>query len=118
MAAPELDERLERYAAVAVRVGANVGEGQNLFIGARIEHAPLARALARQGYEAGARYVDVHYTDQHVRRALIELGPDESLDHSPKWLVERYEGMAGNALIGTTGAVSYTHLTLPTTPYV
>jgi len=103
VAAPELDERLERYAAVAVRVGANVGEGQNLFIGARIEHAPLARALARQGYEAGARYVDVHYSDQHVRRALIELGPDESLDHSPQWLVERYEGMAGNALIGTTG---------------
>jgi aminopeptidase len=88
---------------VAVNVGANVGEGQNLFIGARLEHAPLVRALARQGYAAGARYVDVHYVDQHVRRAMIELGPDEMLDHSPKWMVERYEAMAGNAVIGTTG---------------
>ena len=103
MAAPELDERLEKYAAVAVRVGANVGEGQTLFIGANIEHAPLVRALARQGYAAGARYVDVHYSDQHVKRSLIELGPDESLDHSPKWLVERYEAIAGNAMIGTSG---------------
>ncbi len=103
MAAPELDERLERYAAVAVKVGANVGAGQTLFIGARIEHAPLVRALTRQAYAAGARYVDVHYTDQHVRRAMIELGPDEALDHSPKWSVERYEAMAGNAAIGTTG---------------
>ena len=103
MAAPELDARLERYAAVAVEVGANVGPGQTLFIGSRIEHAPLVRALTRQAYAAGARYVDVHYTDQHVRRAMIELGPDEALDHSPKWHIERYEAMSGNALIGTTG---------------
>jgi aminopeptidase len=103
VAAPELDQRLERYAAVAVRVGANVAPGQNLFIGARIEHAPLVRALARQAYAAGARYVDVEYRDQHVRRAMIELGPDEALDHSPQWMVERVEAMAGNAVIGTTG---------------
>ena len=74
-----------------------------MFIGSRLEHAPLVRALARQGYAAGARYVDVQYADQHVRRAQIELGPDEMLDHSPQWLVERYEAMAGNAVIGTTG---------------
>ena len=103
MAARELDDRLERYADVAVRVGANVGRGQVVFIGTRVEHAPLARALARRAYAAGARYVDVHYTDQHVRRAMIELGPDEALEHSPAWMIERYEAMAGNAMIGTTG---------------
>ena len=103
MAAPELDDRLERYAAVAVRVGANVGPGQTLFIDAQIEHAPLVRALARQAYAAGARYVDVRYGDQHVRRAMIELGPDEVLEHSPAWMVERSEAMAGNARIGTSG---------------
>ena len=103
MAAPELDERIERYAEVAVRVGANVGRGQTLFIGARIEHAPLVRALARQAYAAGARYVDVHYSDQHVRRAMIELGPEEALEHSPTWMIERYEAMTNNAYVGTTG---------------
>ena len=55
-----LDERLERYAAVAVEVGANVEAGQIVFIGARVEHAPLARALTRASYKAGARYVDVY----------------------------------------------------------
>jgi aminopeptidase len=99
----ELDERLERYAAVAVEVGANVEAGQNVFIGARIEHAPLARALTRAAYAAGARYVDVYYTDQHVRRAMIELGPDEALSYSPPWLVSRFEGMKNGAMIGTTG---------------
>jgi aminopeptidase len=88
---------------VAVRVGANVGDGQNVFIGSLVEHAPLARALARQSYAAGARYVDVHYGDQHVRKAMIELGPDTALDHSPAWQVERVQAFAGNAMIAITG---------------
>ncbi len=86
-----------------MRVGANVEAGQNVFIGTQGEHAPLARALTRQAYAAGARFVDVQYVDPHVRRAMIELGPDETLDHSPGWQVERVEAMAGNAMIATTG---------------
>ena len=34
---------------------------------------------------------------------MIELGPDETLDHSPPWQIERVEAMAGNAMIATTG---------------
>jgi aminopeptidase len=101
--AAAVDERLERYAAVAVEVGANVAAGQDVFINARIEHAPLARALTRAAYNAGARYVDVFYVDQHVRRAMIELGPDEALSYAPPWLVSRCEAMAANAAVGTTG---------------
>ena len=87
--AVDLDARLERYAELAVRVGANVEEGQNVFIVSQIEHAPLARALTRAAYAAGARYVDVNYRDQHVRKAMIELGPDEALTYTPDWLKER-----------------------------
>ena len=101
--AAAVDERLERYAAVAVEVGANVEAGQNVFINARIEHAELARALTRAAYNAGARYVDVYYVDQHVRRAMIELGPDEVLSYTPPWLVSRTEAMAANAVVATTG---------------
>ena len=92
--AAELDERLERYADLAVQVGANVAEGQIVFINGRIEHAPLVRALARASYRAGARYVDVLYTDQHVRRAMIELGPDDALTHTPDWMKTRYGSIA------------------------
>jgi aminopeptidase len=96
-------DRLERYAELAVRVGANVEEGQNVFIVSQIEHAPLARALTRASYAAGARYVDVNYRDQHVRKAMIELGPDEALTYTPDWLKERAEALAGAAMIATTG---------------
>jgi aminopeptidase len=103
MAAADVSERLERYADLAVQVGTSLQPGQIMFVTALVEHAPLVRALARAGYRAGARYVDVFYLDQHVRRALIEHGPDESLEHSPDWLVERTEAHAGNALVGVTG---------------
>ncbi len=103
MAAPLADERLERYAQLAVRVGVNIADGQMVFISARVEHAPLVRALTRAAYGAGARYVDVYYVDQHVRRAMIEFGPDATLDYTPAWLIERWEAMRGNAMIGTTG---------------
>ena len=86
-----------------MRVGSNVRAGQNVLISSHVAHAPLARALARQSYAAGARYVDVQYGDPHVRRAMIELGPDETLDYSPPWQIERVEAMAGNAMIATTG---------------
>src|ERR1044072_4783013 len=98
-----VDSRLERYAELAVHVGANVQAGQNVFVLTQIEHAPLARALTRASYEAGARYVDLRYRDDHERKALIELGPEESLTHSPEWLKLATESQEGQAQLWTTG---------------
>jgi aminopeptidase len=96
---------LERYARLTVRVGANVQPGQLLLINALPEHAPLVRAVAREAYAAGARYVDVHYVEQHAKRALIELGPEESLAWSAPWLLARLRtlGEEQGALISITG---------------
>jgi aminopeptidase len=98
-----MDERLERYAELAVRVGANVQPGQEVFLHGLVEHADLVRALTRQSYKAGAAYVNVQYSDQHVRRAMIELGPDEALTYSPEWLKTLTEAHAGHAMLGTSG---------------
>jgi aminopeptidase len=81
--------RLERYAELAVRVGANVEEGQIVVVGGLVEHAEIVRAVARAAYEAGARYVEASYRDQHVRKAMIELGPEETLTWTPPWLLDR-----------------------------
>jgi len=98
-----MDERLERYAELCVRVGANVQPGQELFVESDLAHTELARAIVRQGYRAGATYVHVLYHDDHVRRAMIELGPDGALTHAPEWRKEWLESGDGNAFIGTTG---------------
>jgi len=98
-----MEERLERYAELVVRVGANIQPGQELFLLANVEHHDLARAITRQAYRADASYVHVVYQDAHVRRAMIELGPDEALTYSPAWVKTMVGSMDGNAMIGTTG---------------
>jgi aminopeptidase len=99
------DQRLDAYARLAVQVGLNLQPGQTLGINALIEHAPLARAIAREAYKAGARYVDVLFTDQHVRRAHIEQASDDRLGYSPPWLVRRLKefGEIGGALVAISG---------------
>jgi aminopeptidase len=74
-------------------------------INALLEHAPLARAAAREAYDAGAHYVDVLYSDQHVRRAHIAAAPEDALGWSPPWLVQRLRelGEGGGALLAFTG---------------
>jgi aminopeptidase len=98
-----LDDRLERYAELAVRIGANVQEGQEVLVGGLVEHAELVRALVRQAYEAGASYVNVMYDDNHARRAMIERGPDSALTYSPEWLKTLADSSGGTAQLGTLG---------------
>jgi len=102
---PATDDRLQRYARLAVRVGLNLQPGQTLAVNALLEHAPLARAVAAEAYDAGARYVDVFYSDQHVRRAHIQGAAEDQLDFSPPWLIRRLEdlGSAGGAICAITG---------------
>ncbi len=98
-------DRLERYARLTVEIGANVGEGQVVWIRALPEHTPLVRAIARVAYERGARYVAIDYTDEHVRRARIEHADEDSLDWTPPWMLEQIDYLATErgALIAIAG---------------
>jgi aminopeptidase len=89
-----VDDRLRRYAELAVRVGANVQPGQDVAVEAYVEHAPFARALARAAYEAGARSVEVFYRDQFVQLARLEGAPEESLGDVAEWELERLRSLA------------------------
>jgi aminopeptidase len=80
---------LDRYAELLVHVGVNLEAGQELFVDAFVEHAPLARAIARAGYAAGAKRVDVHYDDKYVNAALVELAPAEEIERGASWLIGR-----------------------------
>jgi aminopeptidase len=100
------DDRVRAYARLAIRVGCNVQPGQLVAINAQIEHEPLVRAAAQEAYDAGARYVDVLYSDQRVRRSHIEHAAEDQLGWSPPWLVRRLDdlGAEGGALLAITGA--------------
>jgi aminopeptidase len=96
---------LERYAELVLRVGLDLREGEDLLVDCAVEHAPFARALAEVGYRGGARHVDVHYEDKPVRAARIAHAPDDALDYTPPWLLERImrAGELGAAMVQVGG---------------
>ncbi|HMO29099.1 aminopeptidase [Enterovirga sp.] len=83
--------RLERLAAVAVRTGLGLRPGQELVLTAPLDAVPLARAITREAYRAGASLVTLLYTDEEAALARFQLAPDAAFDTAPGWL---YEGMA------------------------
>jgi len=99
------EDLLRRYAELVVRVGLNLGEGQDLHLACFVEQGPLVRAIARASYEAGARRVDVFYSDPLVQRETIEHAADDVLDWTPPWLLTRLEYMNDRhaALLGLSG---------------
>ena len=80
------DELLKKYADFIVRVGVNPQPGQTLIINCPLEGAPLARLCVRSAYEAGARDVQVNWSDDAVARARMELSisaPDAVIPAGP-----------------------------------
>ena len=99
------DERLARYARLAVEVGCNLQPGQLLRVAAHPEHLPFARAIAEVAYEKGAGYVEVVYPDPHVRASRIRHAPEDTLGWSPPWSMTLIEELAraNGAMIAITG---------------
>ena len=77
---------VEQYAQFAVKVGVNPQPGQTLIIRAPIEGAAFARACAVAGYEAGAREVVVHYSDEKLARIKMEHTAVEVLEDVKPWV--------------------------------
>jgi aminopeptidase len=82
------EERLERFGDLVVRVGANVQPGQAVVVIYQVDHVPIARAVARAALRAGARRVLPVIGDLHLRKAAIELGPEEELGHTPEYQLD------------------------------
>jgi aminopeptidase len=96
------EELLRAYAQLVVRTGVNLAPDQELLVEAQLDHAPLVRAITAEAYEAGGRFVDVHYSDPYVRRARAVLSPDDVLGWTPPWMIQRLERATeiGAAVIG------------------
>lgn len=99
---------IERFADLAVHLGANVQPGQIVSIGTEPGKEEVTRAIAASAYRAGAKFVDVTSFDLHVKRARIEHADPETLDFVPSWYGERVLelGRQRCARIGLTGPVA------------
>jgi aminopeptidase len=100
------EQKLDRLAKVAVRVGLGLKPGQELVMTASIDALPLARRITEQAYRAGASLVTTLYSDDESSLMRYRFAPDESFDRAPKWL---YDGLAaafksGAARLAIAGA--------------
>jgi aminopeptidase len=82
---------LDRLAEVAVRVGLQLREGQDLLLTAPAVALPLVRKVAEHAYRAGASLVTPILSDEVVTLARYRYGHEGGFDRAASWL---YEGMA------------------------
>ncbi len=78
-----LEERLDRLAMVALRVGVGFEHDDRLRLVGPLEAADLMRRITVQAYELGAAYVDVRYVDPHLSLARARYAREETLDGFP-----------------------------------
>ncbi|WP_144511940.1 aminopeptidase [Bacillus sp. FJAT-22090] len=89
-------QKLEEYAELVVKVGLNIQKGQPLLIGTTTDTIEFTRLIVKKAYEAGAKRVDVNYTDEVNARAFYDLAPDEAFGEYPKWLAMQRDELIEN----------------------
>ncbi len=104
--ANQSENKLDRLAEVAVRVGLGLERGQELVMTAPLDALPLARRITEQAYKAGAALVTVLFTDEEATLMRFHYAPDESFDRAAQWL---HDGIAnafrsGAARLAIAGA--------------
>lgn len=81
---------LDRLAEVAIKVGLQLQEGQDLVLTAPIAALPLVRRIAEHAYKAGAGIVQPIFSDEEITLARYRSARDLSFDRAAGWL---FEGM-------------------------
>ena len=109
-AALPFEEKLDRFARVAVHVGLNLQPGQELLISASIEMLPLVRRITEHAYKAGALLVTTFYGDDETALARYKYASDASFDHAAQWMSDGIaaafkSGAARLALAGANPAL-------------
>lgn len=83
-----MNEKLQQYAKLAVRIGVNVQKDQILVLRCPAEFYEFARMLTKEGYEAGAKEVVVHFRDEQIRRLNYDYSPLSVFETIPEWQAE------------------------------
>ncbi|MFP4177618.1 MAG: aminopeptidase [Acholeplasmataceae bacterium] len=80
---------LNKLAKLAVTTGANVQKGQEVVIRATTETKQLAREVAKESYLAGAKRVNVQWSDDFISHDSLAYTAVEVLEDIPKWRIDQ-----------------------------
>lgn len=87
------DILLDRYADLAVSVGINLKLGEGLIINANLSGLPLARKIMKKAYAAGAKHVELQFSDDEMALIRYENGHPFVFENYPKFKVDALEAM-------------------------
>ena len=76
---------LRKYAKLAVRTGVNLKKGQGCAIYAQVEQHEFAELVAEEAYRAGAKWVQVFWQDQAVRKLDLRHQTVTQLSRVEEW---------------------------------
>jgi aminopeptidase len=80
---------IARYADAMVRTSVSLGKEDDLIVTCEPAHRDLAVALVEAGYRAGARAVEVVYSDPLLRAARLRSAPERYVGYISPWRVKR-----------------------------
>lgn len=93
------EEKLQAYAELTVRVGANVQPGQVVYVKGDIETAQLLRLIVKESYKAGASNVVWDYLDDVNTRTKYEMAPVETFSKYYKWDSDKLGGLCDEGAV-------------------
>lgn len=91
-----LERRMRAYARLIVEAGCALRPGQELFVRANLEAAPLVRLVTEAAYDLGARRVTTRFSDEAVERMHYDRCDMSVFEEFPGWLAELNNSMARN----------------------
>ncbi|GAY77370.1 aminopeptidase [Sporolactobacillus inulinus] len=86
-------QKLEKYAELAVKVGANVQEGQEVLLKSPIDAGELARLVAEKAYQAGAKRVYFNWTDDRLDHLRLKYAAEDVIGDYPVWKAKKLEDL-------------------------
>lgn len=83
--------KLRKYAELAVKTGVNVQPGQTLVITTTTDCSEFARLVVEEAYKAQAGYVYVRWSDDPITKTTYEHADVNILKKVPNWIKDQYQ---------------------------
>ncbi|WP_085521633.1 aminopeptidase [Tuberibacillus sp. Marseille-P3662] len=88
------DQKLEKYAELAVKIGVNIQKDQDLVVSAPIAAVDFVRKVTKEAYQSGAKQVYFRWSDDELTLTRFQYAPDEAFKEYPTWEAEGLEQLA------------------------
>ena len=87
-------KRLQKYANLIARCGANVQKGQEVLINAELDQPEFVKMVVDECYKAGASKVNVDWSYQPLMKSHVRYCSKKVLGDLDKWQLEKWEHQA------------------------